>query len=48
MMNHANFQSPLDNNALFEPSGTPLGGAGAIDHTVNDSREIQFGLKFLW
>ena len=48
VVNRANFLSPLDNNALFDPTGTPQSGAGAIDRTANDSREIQFALKFLW
>jgi hypothetical protein len=48
VVNRANFQGPLDNNALFDPTGAPQSGAGAIDKTANDSREIQFGLKFLW
>ena len=48
VVNRANFQSPLDNNALFDPTGSPQSGAGVIDRTANDSREIQFALKFLW
>jgi hypothetical protein len=48
VVNRANFQSPLDNNTLFDQNGNLQGGAGAIDQTANDSREIQFGLKFLW
>ena len=48
VINRANFQSPLDSNALFDATGTPQSGAGTIDKTANDSREIQFALKFLW
>jgi hypothetical protein len=48
VINRANFQSPLDSNALFDATGTPQSGAGTIDQTANDSREIQFALKFLW
>jgi Carboxypeptidase regulatory-like domain/TonB-dependent Receptor Plug Domain len=48
VVNRANFQSPLDNNALFDPTGAPQSGAGVIDQTANDSREVQFALKFLW
>jgi len=47
VVNRANFQSPLDSNTLFDQNGVPQGGAGVIDATANDSREIQFGLKFL-
>jgi hypothetical protein len=56
ILNHANFQSPLDNNALFGPTTTaggslaytPQDGAGAIDSTTTDSREIQLALKVTW
>jgi hypothetical protein len=48
VVNRANFQSPLDNNTIFDPSGNLQVGVGALDKTANDSREIQFGLKFLW
>jgi hypothetical protein len=45
ILNHPNFQSPLDNNYIFNQDGTPVGGAGSIDSTTTDSREIQLGLK---
>ena len=48
IFNHANFQSPLDNNYLFNQDGTPVSGAGSIDSTTTDSREIQFALKVIW
>ncbi len=48
ILNHANFQSPLDNNTLFNQDGTPVAGAGAIDATTTTSRQIQFGLKLNW
>jgi hypothetical protein len=48
ILNHANFQSPLDNQKLFNQDGTSVGGAGAIDSTTTDPREIQFGLKLIW
>src|SRR5260370_9956284 len=48
VINRANFQSPLDSNALFDATVTPQTAAGTLDKTANDSREIQFALKFLW
>jgi hypothetical protein len=48
VLNHPNFQSPLDNNYIFNQDGTPVGGAGSIDATTSDSREIQFGLKIFF
>jgi hypothetical protein len=47
-VNRANFQSPLDSNTIFDQNGSLQDGVGVIDATANDSREIQFGLKFLW
>jgi hypothetical protein len=48
VLNHPDFQAPLDNSTLFNQDGTSVSGAGAIDSTSNDSREIQFGLKINW
>ncbi|MGH9357288.1 MAG: hypothetical protein ACRD10_14270, partial [Terriglobia bacterium] len=48
ILNRANFAPPLDNNVLFNPGGSPIGGAGLIDFTQTPSREIQFGLKIIW
>jgi hypothetical protein len=48
VLNRPSFQSPIDNNALFNNDGTPIGGAGAIDATTTNSREIQFGIKIIW
>jgi len=48
VVNRANFQSPLDNNTIFDQNGNLQDGVGALGKTANDSREIQFGLKFLW
>ena len=46
--NHTNFQSPLSSNVIFDSTGNLQNGVGAIVQTANDSREIQFALKFLW
>jgi hypothetical protein len=48
VLNHPNFQSPVDNNTLFNPDGTSVSGAGAIDSTTTRSRQIQFGVKIVW
>jgi hypothetical protein len=48
VFNRPNFQSPVDNNALFNPDGTSVSGAGAIDSTTTPSRQIQFGVKIVW
>jgi hypothetical protein len=48
ILNHSNFQSPVDNNTLFNQDGTPVPGAGAIDSTTTTSRQIQLALKVVW
>ena len=48
ILNRANFQAPIDTNALFDQSGNPIQGAGVLDATVTDAREIQFALKLSW
>lgn len=53
IVNKTNFQAPADTNTLFDQSGNSLfvpggDGAGSLHSTVTDSREIQFGLKFVW
>ena len=53
VLNHTNFQAPVDTNALFDQSGNSLyvpggDGAGSLHSTVTDSREVQFALKFVW
>ncbi len=48
ILNHANFAPPLDNNTIFDQSGNPVPLAGRIDSTLTPSRQIQFGLKFIW
>lgn len=48
VLNHPNFQAPLNNNTLFNQDGTSIGSAGTIDSTSTDSRQIQFGVKIIW
>jgi outer membrane receptor protein involved in Fe transport len=46
ILNHANFQSPVDNNTVLNQDGTPVAGAGAIESTTT-SRQIQLELKVI-
>ena len=48
VFNHSNFESPIDNSALFGQDGSANGGAGAIDATSTSNREIQFALKLIF
>ena len=50
IFNRPNFAPPTDNgqNALFDGSGNPIGGAGVLDATTTTSRQIQFALKVIW
>jgi Carboxypeptidase regulatory-like domain/TonB dependent receptor/TonB-dependent Receptor Plug Domain len=48
VLNHANFNSPIDNSNIFDVTGAPIAGAGLIDSTSTPAREIQFGLKIIF
>lgn len=48
VLNRSNFQSPIDNETVFDQSGNPISGAGLIDQTSTAAREIQFALKVIW
>lgn len=48
VLNHANFAPPIANETVFDQSGNPVPGAGAINETTTSSRQIQFGLKLYW
>jgi len=48
ILNHPNFNSPTDNETVFNADGSPTGGAGLIDSTSTTSRQIQFALKLIW
>ena len=53
ILNHTNFQAPVDTNSLFDQAGNSLfvpggDGAGSLHSTVTDSREIQLAVKFVW
>jgi hypothetical protein len=46
--NHANFNPPTANEAIFDGNGAPVPGAGAITSTATTSRQIQIALKVIW
>ena len=48
IINHANFETPVDNNTIFGQTGAPISGAGALDSLSTTARQIQFGLKLIW
>jgi outer membrane receptor protein involved in Fe transport len=48
VMNHASFLAPINNQALFDSSGAPNGGAGRLDQLQVPAREIQFGLRVIF
>jgi outer membrane receptor protein involved in Fe transport len=48
IFNRANFAPPIANETVFDQSGNPVPGAGAINATTTSSRQIQFGLKLSW
>jgi Carboxypeptidase regulatory-like domain/TonB-dependent Receptor Plug Domain/TonB dependent receptor len=48
VLNHPNFQAPVDSRILFNQDGSPVSGAGRIDSTSTPPRQIQLGLKIIW
>jgi hypothetical protein len=48
IFNHANFNSPTDNSAVFNPDGTRADLAGQATRTATTSRQMQLALKFTW
>jgi hypothetical protein len=48
LFNRANFAPPTNNQALFDPTGAPVAGAGRIDATSTTAREIQFAVKVIF
>ena len=48
VFNHANFQQPLCCSAIFNQDGSPASGAGQLNATATDNREIQLSLKLIW
>ena len=47
LFNHANFATP-NSAALFNTDGTRIPNATQITHTATTSRQVQFGLKFVF
>ena len=48
ILNKANFATPVANSTLFDNTGNPVGGAGAINQVSTTARQIQFALKLIW
>ena len=48
LFNHPNFLPPLDNLTLFNQNGSTVSGAGAIDSTSTNSRQVQLALTVTW
>ena len=48
IFNHANFNPPTDNTAVFDETGAITGNAGQLDATSTSSRQMQFALKVIW
>jgi hypothetical protein len=51
ILNHANFQAPVDNlqfNGITGFNSVDPGSAGIIDSTTTPPRQIQLGAKVIW
>jgi Carboxypeptidase regulatory-like domain/TonB-dependent Receptor Plug Domain/TonB dependent receptor len=48
VLNHAAFLTPVSNSTLFDSTGAPVAGAGAINQLAVPARQIQFGLKIIF
>jgi hypothetical protein len=48
IINHANFETPVDNIQILHNTGALTSGAGAIDSLATSARQIQLGLKVIW
>jgi hypothetical protein len=51
ILNHANFQAPVDNlqfNGIAGFNSVDPGSAGIIDSTTTPPRQIQLGAKVIW
>ena len=47
-LNRPNFSPPTDNEFVFDQTGQPIPGAGAIDLTNTTSRQLQVAMKIIW
>jgi hypothetical protein len=48
IINHSNFETPVNNTQMFDDTGALTSGAGAINTLATSARQIQFGLKVIW
>jgi hypothetical protein len=48
LFNRANFATPTNAGVLFNTDGTRIPAATQITRTVTTSRQVQFGLKFVF
>ncbi|MGH9357050.1 MAG: carboxypeptidase regulatory-like domain-containing protein [Terriglobia bacterium] len=48
IFNRPNFAQPLNHLEVFNPTGSPVAGAGLITSTQTPAREIQLALKVTW
>jgi hypothetical protein len=48
LANHPNFAIPSAFQVFNTTTRTPIAGAGTITSTVGNSRQLQFGLKFIF
>ncbi len=49
IINHANFQTPVDSSQIFaDQTGALTSTSAGVDSLVGTAREIQFGLKVIW
>jgi hypothetical protein len=48
VLNHPNFEPPINNSTLFDTNGVGVPGAGAVDTTSTTSRQLQLGLKVVF
>jgi hypothetical protein len=47
VINHANYETPVNSNTLFDFDGSLI-SSGALDVLATTARQIQFGLKVIW
>ncbi|TAN21247.1 MAG: TonB-dependent receptor [Acidobacteria bacterium] len=48
ILNHPNFNPPVDNTDMFDAKGNALSSGGLIDSTWGTSRQMQLALKLTW
>jgi hypothetical protein len=48
VINHTNFNPPLDNNVIFDETGALVPGVGTVDSTQIPARIVQLGVKLIF